>query len=475
MSTETPSPGPLTLEDVAQAVIDLSGQRELSALVARFLEMIRLWAGPSAVLAGIREPAAPRGWRLIPVLSAGSGPLGVERSLQQLVDEVGEGLSRPTLMRPAREVPGARVRENCVVPWSCEGDSGVLVLRGVAETRPPNLAEAVALLASLIWPRLLGGPAARVEAGVAELGRLAERMRDDVARQLERLEAARPQPVSESEAAAQAASREAELEQQLESARRQVEEIQRDAQRHFLEREELEQQVQTLEKALGDAEDEHERLLREAREQAARSAEAASAAPVPAAPAPAESAPAEPTPAAPAPGGDALALDRTLAALRRAAYVPAGLRVAMREAEGRAGSTAAGQPRLRVVLLDRDAVSLEPLAAELEEAGFGVQIANHPEELTLLMKTPDARGIHAAVCDVLAFRADQNVAGLFRGWEKDRPGLALFLSFGAESPTEVERAQRVPLSLTTGRFRRPLNRPELLELLEPLARRTTGA
>jgi hypothetical protein len=465
MSAETPSPGPLLLEDVARAVIDLSGQRELETLVARFLETIRLWAGPSAVLAGIREQAAPRGWRLIPALSAGSGPLGVERSLQQLVDEVGEGLSRPTLMRPAREVPGARVRENCVVPWSYEGESGVLVLRGVAETRPPNLAEAVALLASPVWPRLLGGPAARVEAGVAEIGRLAERIRDDAARQLERLEAARPQPVSESEVAAQVAAREAELEQQLDSARCQIEEIQRDAQRHFLEREELEQQVQTLEKALGDAEDEHERLLREAREQA----------PAPAESTPADAAPAEPAPSEPAPGGDALALDRTLAALRRAAYVPAGLRVAMREAEARAGNAASGQPRLRVVLLDRDAVSLEPLAGELEAAGLGVQIANHPEELTLLMKTPDARGIHAAVCDVLAFRADQNVAGLFRGWEKDRPGLALFLSFGTESPTEVERAQRVPLSLTTGRFRRPLNRPELLELLEPLARRPTGA
>jgi hypothetical protein len=83
--------------------------------------------------------------------------------------------------------------------------------------------------------------------------------------------------------------------------------------------------------------------------------------------------------------------------------------------------------------------------------------------------------VNAAVCDVLAFRPDQNVAGLFRAWEKDRPGLALFLSFGPDSMTEVERAQRVPLSLTTGRFRRPLNRPELLELLEPLARRSGGA
>jgi len=148
----------------------------------------------------------------------------------------------------------------------------------------------------------------------------------------------------------------------------------------------------------------------------------------------------------------------------------------MREAEQAVGEPAGRpKPRLRVVLLDRDFVSAEPLAGELEEAGLGVQIANHPEELTLLMKTPEARGIHAVICDVLAIRPDQNAAGLFRAWEKDRPGLAIYLSFAPDSPAEVERAQRIPLSLTAGRFRRPLNRPELLELLEPLARRMSGS
>jgi hypothetical protein len=453
--TDEAAAAPLTFEDVAPAVLDLAGQRELAGLVARFLEAVRTWAAPSAVLAGIRDEAAAGGWRLLPALSAGSGPLGIERSLRQLVEELPDGLARPSLVRPGGEVQGARVRENCVVPWSCEGDSGVLVLRGVAEARPPNLADAVAVLATAVWPRLLGNPASRVEAGVAELGRLAERLRDDVGRQLERLEAARPKPVEEDKAAPAPEPREVELEQQLDSARRELEETQREAQRHFLEREELEQQVRNLEKALGDAEDEHDRALREA---TGRRDD------VPAA-----------TPGGSAPPSDGGALARTLTAIRRAAYIPAGLRVAMREAEAVAGDAAVPTTRLRVVLLDRDAVSLEPLAGELEENGIGVQIANHPEELTLLMKTPDGRGVHAAVCDVLAFRPDQNVAGLFRAWEKDRPGLALFLSFGQDSTTEVERAQRVPLSLTAGRFRRPLNRPELLELLEPLARRSGGA
>jgi len=37
---------------------------------------------------------------------------------------------------------------------------------------------------------------------------------------------------------------------------------------------------------------------------------------------------------------------------------------------------------------------------------------------------------------------------------------------------EVERVQRVPLSLTKGRFQRPLNRADLMEMLEPLRRPT---
>jgi hypothetical protein len=139
--------------------------------------------------------------------------------------------------------------------------------------------------------------------------------------------------------------------------------------------------------------------------------------------------------------------------------------------EPKAESTA---PWLRVVLLDRDAATLEPLAAELEEAGLEVKLANYPEELALLMKTPDARDLQAAVCDVLAFRPDQNVAGLFRSWQKDRPSLALYLSFSVDNAAEAERAQRVPNSLTAGRFRRPLLKEEVVEMLTPLARRPSS-
>jgi hypothetical protein len=221
MSGTAPGNGShLALEDVAKAVLELTGERELAPLVARFLEKLRSWAAPSAVLAAVREPASDSGWRLLSALCSGSGPLGAERSVRQLVEDVPEGLARPSLVRPAREVPGVRVRENCIVPWSSEGESGVLLLRGVSESRAPNLADAVALLSAPVWPRLLGGPASGIEASVAELRRLAERLGRDAARQLERLEAARETAGTEP---SPEADRLAELEHQLESTRSELE------------------------------------------------------------------------------------------------------------------------------------------------------------------------------------------------------------------------------------------------------------
>ena len=166
-------------------------------------------------------------------------------------------------------------------------------------------------------------------------------------------------------------------------------------------------------------------------------------------------------------------LRRALAVLRRTPFLPPPLRVAVQEAEAAVGEKDERPGRwLRIAVLDRDTAGLEPLAAELESAGLDVKIASHPEELALLLKTPQGRELDAVICDVLAFRADQTVAGIFRGWEKDRPGLALYLSFSRDSPPEVERTQRVPLALTKGRFQRPLNRTELMEMLEPLRRPT---
>jgi hypothetical protein len=511
---------PLAVEDLAQAVLDLTAAPGLEGFVALFLEKVREWAAPSAVLAAVRDPAAPSGWRLLPALCTGSGPLAAERSVQQMIAEMPADLAGPRLVRPGPEVPGVRARENCVVPWSCEGESGILMLRGVAHPSPPHLADAVALLSAPVWPRLLGGPAARVEASVAELRRLAERLREDADRQIERLQAAQA-PVAEALPPEEPvdASPLAELEPQLAAAReeagrlsalveslraesaeaaarlleerratmdskavaraaedartairKELAEAEEGTARLILEREEFRQQVAALEKALGEAEEERDVIRREAGRLVDRikSLEAADRVRAD------EGAPGGGAAPEPAASGSVEVFRRALAVLRRTPFLPPPLRVAAEEAEAAMG---AGDARpaswLRVAVLDRDSAGLESLAAALESAGLDVKIASHPEELALLLKTPEGRGLDAAICDVLAFRPDQTVAGIFRGWERDRPGLACYLSFTRDSPPEVERAQRVPLTLTKGRLPRPLQPAEVLEMLEPLRRPTT--
>ena len=472
---------PLALEEVAQAVQQLTAEHTLEGSTTRFLESVRRWAAPSAVLAAVRDPAAESGWRLLPALCSGSGPLGAERSVRQLVEELPEDLGRPSLVRPRPEIPGVRMRENCLVPWSCEGESGVLVLRGVVNPIPPNVADAIALLSAPVWPRLLGGPAARVEASVAELRRLAERLRDDADRQIERLQAARPPVVETPREEPAGAGRVEALEEQLTAARgevdrlaafveslrsekaKEIKEAGKGVARLIVEREALQRQITTLERALGDSEAERKAIRGEA-DRLAQALEAARAA----GPSEAVTGTAEPARAS----SEAVeACRRALAIFHRTPFIPPPLRVALQAVEVALGEKADRPARwLRVAVLDRDTAGLEPLVAELEPAGLDVKIASHPEELALLLKTPQGRELDAAICDVLAFRPDQTVAGIFRGWEKDRPGLALYLSFSRDSAPEVERAQRVPLSLTTGRFQRPLQRAELMEMLEPLRR-----
>jgi hypothetical protein len=560
----------LPLEEVAQAVRELSAEPTLEGFAARFLERVRRWAAPSAVLAAVRDPGAGSGWRLLPALCAGSGPLGAERSVRQLVEELPQDLTSARLVRPGTEIPGARMRANCVVPWSWEGESGVLLLRGVTGAGPTNLAEAIALVSAPVWPRVLAGPAERVESSVAELRRLAERLRDDADRQIERLQAAREAaPPAPSEPPADA-SRLRELEQQLAAARAEVERLSAAAEstrsegtaarlleqqraavdakaearaakegladareeevrlkalveqlqsekaaaawrreeertaeekqaeaskaaidaaeegraaarkeladaeasvaRLIVEREELRQQVTTLEKALGEAEEERDEFHRESTRLEKRLHALGVAQP-----AGGEGAKDGAAPPAPWTTESMEALRRALAVMRRTPYLPPVLRVAAEEAEAAAGTSAERKERwARVVILDRDAPALEPLAGQLESAGLDVKIASHPEELALLLKTPEGREVDAAICDVVAFRPDQNVAGIFRGWDKDRPGLALYLSFARDATAEVERAQRVPLSLTKGRFQRPLDWSEVMEMLEPLRRPPTS-
>ncbi|MCG6926303.1 MAG: hypothetical protein LJF30_13455 [Acidobacteria bacterium] len=696
---------PLQLEDVARAAAELAAEQELDGLLERFLDRVREWASPSALLAAVRDPRAESGWRLLPALSLGSGPLGAERALSRLIEETPGCLERPTLFQPGESAPGVQLRDNCIVPWVHEGESGVLVLRGLPRPSAPNLGDALTVLAAPVWPRLLGSPAERVESLVVELKRVAERLEEDAGRHLERLRASQPPaaeagkegpgladrgPELEKELAAarqaeqrsiaerdelrerlialETALKEAEVERDrvlagakeldeqgrdtedraraaeeaLSAARQELEAARTEGEHSTLEWDELKARVATLQEALQNAEverdgarDESERLTarveslqaehasvaerleeqRRALSDGARSAEEAQASaqqelesarqeaqraaaevealkarlsPLEVALQGAENErdeirgtlerlEAESRAAADAarsvedtlattqreleaareeerratseagelrarvaslektlqdtegerdavrgradtleeqkraaeaavrsseealasmreqlgeareasvPGGDANemaekalgTLRGTLDVLRRTPFVPPGLRVSMQEGLALVGQRDERRdPWLRVALLDRDAASLEPLAAELEEAGLDVKIANYPEELALLMKTPDAQKLNVAVCDILAFRPDQTVAGLFRGWQKDRAGLAFFLSFSPEDAAEAERAKRVPMSLTAGRLPRPIPGPQLIEKLQVLAQKQAAA
>ena len=499
----------LALEDVAQAARELAAQPELDVLVARFLDLVRAWASPSAVLAAARAPQTESGWRLLPALSVGSAPLGIERSLARMVEETPECLVRPIIVQPPEEIPGVKVRDNCIVPWWHEGETGLLVLRGVPRPYPPNLADALALVSAPVWPRLLGGPVARVEALVAELQALSSRLQGETARQLERLQAARPpEPVVPATEAPIDAGRLAELEAQLAAAQGEARRAVSEQEQARLRLERAERARRTAEEARRTAEEERDLARGEAEQLATR---VGSQAPEPSAPGRIEehrraadladarvrmveealAAARQELAETRGRGEEAEAKARELsqrwegslaafrvatAVVRRASFVPPALRVSMEEAAALVEAQAERPARwLRVALLDRDAVALEPLAAELEAAGLDVRLANHSEEVALLLKTPDGRELGAAVCDVMAFRPDQNVAGLFRAWGKDRPGLPFYLSYNSENPAEAERARRVPTSLTVGHLPRPLGAARLVETLEVLTRRQSKA
>jgi hypothetical protein len=168
----------------------------------------------------------------------------------------------------------------------------------------------------------------------------------------------------------------------------------------------------------------------------------------------------------------------TADAMRRTPFVPPALRIAFSgaeealavEGETQARPTA-GRTTGRVLFLDRDTAGVERIASELEAAGLEVLIAHYPEEVGFFLKTPDARKLTAMVCDVMAFRGDQNLLDLFRAWRQDQSNLALLLSFKADSAAETEKAQRIPVVLTAGYLTRPLDRQAVLDAVGMIARR----
>ncbi len=425
------------------------------------------------MLTAVRDATVAGGFRLAPSLCVGSLSLGIERTLARLVEEAPEALARPTVVR-GEEVPGIRVRDNVVVPWWCEDDSGLLVLRGVPRPSRPGLGEALALAAAVVWPRLLGGPATRTEALVRELQAAAARLETEASRQLERLQAAAPAPGAVMAAAE--AARIAELEDELqnqrqerESAGRELETARRERETAGLDLAAARQQSDNLRRELAAALEERRSTERDLdvarRELAAVRGEHGG-------PAGEASEPASPPDSLATPWDRAReALKLAVASVRRAAFVPPMLRVSIEEVASLASPGPRPARRLGVALLDRDVVSLEPAASELEAGGIEVRLAHQPEELALLFRTSDASSIDAIVCDVMSFRPDQNVAGLLRGWDKDRPGLSFYLSYDAQSPVELERARRTPMSLTAGHIQRPLTSARLAETLDNLAKR----
>jgi hypothetical protein len=511
---ETPEPQPeaLSLEEVTRAAQELATRPDAASVAAAFLELVQRWAAPSAVLSAVRDAQAPSGYRLLPTLCAGSLTLGIEKTLARLAEDSPESLKRPTLLR-GEEVPGIRVRDNIVAPWWCESDSGLLVLRGVPRPSRAGLAEALALVSAAVWPRLLGSPAARVEELLrglrdaaskldAEAGRQAERLqaaatplpaaasepdpahvariadlegelqtlaqgRDALARQLE---AARETYVKEAAAARDAHARE------LETAHKELETARRERDTAGLDLAAARQQGENARKELEAAREER-RTLEHDLDVARRELESVKRRPAEAAPeAPAEAAAAAaaaPAGAAPLANDDATlaAINVAIMAVRRTAFVPPLLRVSIEEVAALGGKQQRPARKIGIALLDRDVVALEPIAAELEAAGIEVRLAHQPEELALLLRSPDAQAVDAVVCDVMSFRPDQNVAGLIRGWDKDRPGLSFYLSYDAQSPVELERARRTPMSLTAGHITRPLTSARLAETSDNLAKR----
>jgi CheY-like chemotaxis protein len=174
-------------------------------------------------------------------------------------------------------------------------------------------------------------------------------------------------------------------------------------------------------------------------------------------------------------GRSAAAFNSLLQAIRRTPFLPPTVRVSVAEAESLLEAAPAAAPKTaRILLLDREAPMLEPLARELEADNLEVLIAHQPDEATLYLKTPDARGLTAIVLDVLALRPDQNLATLVREWRHDQPGFALFLTFRADIAAEAERAQRLPSTATAGYLPRPLQKAALLEAIAGLARRSSA-
>ena len=172
------------------------------------------------------------------------------------------------------------------------------------------------------------------------------------------------------------------------------------------------------------------------------------------------------------PAGDwdrmAEAVSGALTALRRTPFVPPTLRVAFSGLEEMVGATlpraSRAGGRMRLLLLDRNITRLETVATEMEAQGLEPLLAHYPEEVAFFLKTPEGTRTSAVVCDVMAFRPEQDLPDLFRAWRREVPGLAVVLTYQAESPIEEERIARVP-QRAAGRLPMPPTTEGVLEAI----------
>ncbi len=608
-SEETGHPA-IPWEQVAAGAFDLASETHLAEMGARFLTLVRSWGAPSAVLCAFRDPATSEGFRMVPELTSGTVTAGAERALATLFAENPPGtLTRPTVIRPTEETPGFKVRDTLVVPWAHGAVSGFLVLRGLARPEPPNMAQAVALLAQSLWPRAAAAaalPAAeepavhdaesllrelraivdRLASAKAEkpapepappdpaLGaafeeeriarRAAEAHRDrllgDINTLRAQVEAAERatsagSPADEERQATRAGRDAAVEERDAARSERDAAAAERDAARSERDTAVAERDTAVAERDAARSERDAARSARDtavAERDAARPERDAAAAERDAAIAQAQEAKArvEPLEAELAverfrtqearaasealeKAKEGLALERDEAraaadaaraaaeevrgsveearvtaagaaeriakaeaeartakerweasigafreaseALRRTPFVPPTVRVSFGEAESLLEIARPEGERVgRILLLDRDAPVIGPFAAELERAGLDVLVAHHADEVTLFLKTPDARGLTALVLDVMALRSDQSITDFVRNWRHDLPGLPLFLTFRSDSTAETDRAQRLPSTATAGFFPRPLQAPAVVEAITTLARRAAA-
>ena len=111
---------------------------------------------------------------------------------------------------------------------------------------------------------------------------------------------------------------------------------------------------------------------------------------------------------------------------------------------------------MRVLLLDRNITRLDAMAADLEKGGIEPLLAHYTEEVSFFLKTPEGPQTAAIVCDVMAFRPEQNLLDLFQLWRRDVPALTIVLSHEADNPLEQERVSQVSLR-AAGRVAMPLS------------------